>query len=189
MFILTRKSQNMYLWLEASRPPMTLAVTVLPTLTEDVGKDPTITPVASFTSDTCTLAVLPSSSVTWMEAGFTVFTLPCTMSPNWWPFWFSEVVRGLFGALRCQYTRGSPCSSWQLASITSTDKLIPVFSLFDSDRNISFRWLLVWITVSCAVSWSEMTAKSLSMCCTNAVYFEPSVNCEHTNGNTDNEGQ
>lgn len=162
----------MHLRLEASRPPMTLPVTTLPTLTEDVGKDPGHTSVASTTSDTCTLPVLPSSSVTWMEVGFTVRTLPCTISPKGWPFepvWFSEVVRCRFGAPRSHDTRGSPCASWQLASITSTAKLIPGFSLSDSDRNVWFRWLLVWITVSCAVSPSETTAKSLSMCCTIAV--------------------
>lgn len=159
---------------------MTLPVTTLPTLTEDVGKDPWHTSVTSTTSDTCTLPVLPSSSVTWMEVGFTVRTLPCTISPKQWPFkpaWFSEVVRCRCGALRSQDTRGSPCISWQLASITSTAKVIPGFSFPDSDRNMWFRWLLVWITVSCAVSSNETTAKSLSTCCTIAEYFDPSVSC------------
>lgn len=171
---------------EASRPPMTLAVTALPTFTDDVGKDPWRTCESSITSDTCTLPVIPFSSATWMKAGFTVRTLPCTISPKQrprGPVTLSEVVRCHFGALRSHDTRGSPCASWQLASMTSADKHIPSFSFSDSNKSTSFRWLLVWITVSCAVSSSEMTAKSLSRCCTVAEYFVPSFNCENTNKN------
>lgn len=178
-----RHYRSVYLWLVASRPPMTLAVTTLPTLTEDVGKDPWRTSLASTTSDTCTLPMLPSSSVTWMQVGFTDRTLACRMSPKQWPLellWFSETVRCRFGAVRCQDTRGSPCSSSQLGSMTSTAKHIPALSFSDSDRKVSFRWLLVWIMVSWAVSSSEMVAKSLSMCCSIAVYFDSSFNCKNT---------
>lgn len=173
-----RHNSHHYLWLEASRPPITLAVTTLPTFTDDVGKDPRRTSAGSTTSDTCTLPELPSSKVTWMQVGFTVRTVPCRISPKQWPLrpvWFSEAVRFRSGILRSHDTKGSPCSSWQLGSITSADKVMPAFSFSDSDRNISFRWLQVWITVSCAVSPNEMTAKSLSMCCTIAVYFNPSA--------------
>ena len=174
------------LLLTASRPPMTRAVTALPTFTEDVGKDPWHTSAASITSDTCTLPMLPSSSVIWMLTGFTVRTFPSKVSPKQWPLescWLSEVVRCRLGA-RCQDTRGSPCSSWQLGSVTSTAKLIPAFSVSDSERRTSFMWLLVWITVSFAVSSNETTAKSLSMYCTVALCFDPSINCRNTNRNT-----
>lgn len=155
---------------------MTLAVTTLPTFTDDVGKVPGHNCDASFTSDTCTLPTAPPSRVSVMAVGFTDFTVPCTAWPKRRPLG-SECWRG--AVLRCQDTRGSPCSSWQLASITSMARLEPSFIWSDSDRKMEFRWLLVWMTVSWAVSSNEMTAKSWPTCCTFAVYFVPSVNCEN----------
>lgn len=159
---------------------MTLAETTLPTLTDDVGKIPGHISDTSITSDTCTLPTAPPSSVSATAVGFTAFTVPCTVCPKQRPLGSApEAERRLGAALRCQDTRGSPCSSWQLASITSTARLEPGFIRSDSDTKTEFRWLLVWMTVSWAVSSNEMTAKSLPTCCTFAVYFEPSFNCKN----------
>lgn len=182
MYIPTDKMTQkgcVYLRLEASRPPMTLQVTTLPAFTEDVGKAPIRTSAASITSDTCTLPLLPSSSVTWTDVGFTACTFPVRISPKQWPrppVWFSEVMRRRFGAVWLHDNRASPRSSSQVGSTTSTANVAPTVSF--SERMMSFRWLLVWITVSCAVSPSETTAKSWSMNSTTALYFESSVNYE-----------
>lgn len=157
---------------------MTRAETTLPILTEDVGKIPGHIADVSITSDTCTLATVPPSSVSTTAVGFTDFTVACTVWPKQRPLG-SGLACWRGGTLRCQDTRGSPCSSSQLTSMTSTARLEPGLIRSDSDTKTVFRWLLVWTTVSWAVSSNEMTAKSFPTCCTFAVYFEPSCNCKN----------